>query len=109
MRTPTTRSCCAPRHAAHAGQPALEHRRRRALPAHRAPSAGGGAARRLRDVHRAGARVAEPVAGGAHVVNRLSGLDASFLYMEKANANSHMHVAFTIITDPSTVEDGYSF
>ncbi|MEY2423122.1 MAG: diacylglycerol O-acyltransferase / wax synthase [Acidimicrobiaceae bacterium] len=42
-------------------------------------------------------------------MNRLSGLDASFLYMEKANANSHMHVAFTIITDPSTVEGGYSF
>jgi WS/DGAT/MGAT family acyltransferase len=42
-------------------------------------------------------------------VNRLTGLDASFLYLEKANANAHMHVAFTVITDPSTVEGGYDF
>jgi WS/DGAT/MGAT family acyltransferase len=42
-------------------------------------------------------------------MNRLTGLDASFLYLEKANANAHMHVAFTVVTDPSTVEGGYDF
>ena len=38
---------------------------------------------------------------------RLSGLDASFLYMETPTL--HMHVAMTAVFDPSTVPDGYSF
>jgi diacylglycerol O-acyltransferase len=38
---------------------------------------------------------------------RLSGLDASFLYMETPTL--HMHVAMTVVFDPSTVPDGYSY
>jgi len=38
---------------------------------------------------------------------RLSGLDASFLYMETPTL--HMHVAIVAVFDPSTVPDGYSF
>ena len=38
---------------------------------------------------------------------RLTGLDASFLYMETPTL--HMHVAMTAVFDPSTVPDGYSF
>jgi WS/DGAT/MGAT family acyltransferase len=38
---------------------------------------------------------------------RLSGLDASFLYMETPTL--HMHVAMTAVFDPSTVPGGYSF
>ena len=38
---------------------------------------------------------------------RLSGLDASFLYMETPTL--HMHVAITAVFDPSTVPGGYSF
>jgi len=38
---------------------------------------------------------------------RLSGLDASFLYMETPTL--HMHVAMTVVFDPSTVPGGYSF
>jgi len=38
---------------------------------------------------------------------RLSGLDASFLYME--TPTMHMHVAMTAVFDPSTVPGGYSF
>jgi diacylglycerol O-acyltransferase len=38
---------------------------------------------------------------------RLSGLDASFLYMETPTL--HMHVAMAAVFDPSTVPDGYSF
>ncbi len=38
---------------------------------------------------------------------RLSGLDASFLYMETPTL--HMHVAMTAVFDPATVPGGYSF
>jgi diacylglycerol O-acyltransferase / wax synthase len=38
---------------------------------------------------------------------RLTGLDASFLYMETPTL--HMHVAITAVFDPSTVPGGYSF
>jgi len=38
---------------------------------------------------------------------RLSGLDASFLYMETPTL--HMHVAIAAVFDPSTVPGGYSF
>jgi diacylglycerol O-acyltransferase len=38
---------------------------------------------------------------------RLTGLDASFLYMETPTL--HMHVAIVAVFDPSTVPDGYSF
>lgn len=38
---------------------------------------------------------------------RLSGLDASFLYLETPTL--HMHVAFTAVLDPSTIPGGYSF
>jgi diacylglycerol O-acyltransferase / wax synthase len=37
----------------------------------------------------------------------LTGLDASFLYMETPTL--HMHVAIVAVFDPSTVPDGYSF
>jgi WS/DGAT/MGAT family acyltransferase len=40
-------------------------------------------------------------------VERLSGLDASFLYFE--TPSMHMHVAMTAIFDPSTMEGGYEF
>ncbi len=40
-------------------------------------------------------------------MERLSGLDASFLYFE--TPSMHMHVAMTAIFDPSTMEGGYSF
>jgi diacylglycerol O-acyltransferase / wax synthase len=40
-------------------------------------------------------------------MQRLSGLDASFLYLE--SPTNHMHVAATMTFDPSTVEGGYSF
>ena len=38
---------------------------------------------------------------------RLTGLDASFLYMETPTL--HMHVAIVAVLDPSTVPGGYSF
>ncbi len=38
---------------------------------------------------------------------RLTGLDASFLYME--TPTHHMHVAIVAVLDPSTVPGGYSF
>ncbi len=38
---------------------------------------------------------------------RLTGLDASFLYMETPTL--HMHVAITAVFDPTTVPGGYSF
>jgi diacylglycerol O-acyltransferase / wax synthase len=38
---------------------------------------------------------------------RLTGLDASFLYMETPTL--HMHVAITAVFDPATVPGGYSF
>ena len=41
------------------------------------------------------------------VMERLSGLDASFLYLETPSL--HMHVALTLVFDPSTVPGGYSF
>ena len=40
-------------------------------------------------------------------MERLSGIDASFLYFE--TPNMHMHVVATIVHDPSTVPGGYSF
>jgi WS/DGAT/MGAT family acyltransferase len=40
-------------------------------------------------------------------MERLSGLDASFLYLETPSL--HMHVALTLELDPSTVPGGYSF
>jgi diacylglycerol O-acyltransferase len=40
-------------------------------------------------------------------VERLSGLDASFLYFE--TSTMHMHVCATIVFDPSTMPGGYSF
>ena len=40
-------------------------------------------------------------------MERMSGIDAAFLYFE--TPNMHMHVVATIIHDPSTVPGGYSF
>ena len=40
-------------------------------------------------------------------MRRLTGLDASFLYLE--TPNNHMHVAGTYIFDPSDIPGGYSF
>src|SRR5206468_4376992 len=40
-------------------------------------------------------------------MRRLTGLDATFLYME--TPSNHMHVASTAVFDPSTVPEGYSF
>ena len=40
-------------------------------------------------------------------MERLTGLDASFLYLE--TPTTHMHVAMTMIFDPSTMPGGYSF
>ncbi len=40
-------------------------------------------------------------------MERLSGLDASFLYMETPSL--HMHVSMAAVFDPSTVPGGYSF
>jgi len=41
------------------------------------------------------------------LVERLSGLDATFLYLE--TPTHHMHVAMTMVLDPSTMPGGYSF
>ncbi|MCU1370513.1 MAG: wax ester/triacylglycerol synthase family O-acyltransferase [Ilumatobacteraceae bacterium] len=40
-------------------------------------------------------------------LERLTGLDAAFLYLE--NPTNHMHVAMTMVVDPSTVPGGYTF
>ncbi len=40
-------------------------------------------------------------------MERLTGLDATFLYLE--NPTNHMHVAMTMVLDPSTMPGGYSF
>ena len=40
-------------------------------------------------------------------MERLSGLDASFLYLE--TPQMHMHVAIAAVLDPSTMPDGYSY
>ena len=40
-------------------------------------------------------------------MQRLTGLDATFLYLE--TPTHHMHVAMTMVLDPSTMEGGYSF
>ena len=40
-------------------------------------------------------------------MQRLTGLDATFLYLE--TGSMHMHVASTAVFDPSTVDGGYSF
>ena len=48
-----------------------------------------------------------PHARKSRYMQRLTGLDATFLYMETPSI--HMHVASTAVFDPSTVPDGYSF
>ena len=40
-------------------------------------------------------------------MERLSGLDASFLYLETPTL--HMHVSMAAVFDPSTIKGGYSF
>ena len=40
-------------------------------------------------------------------MQRLSGLDATFLYLETPSA--HLHVAMAAVFDPSTVPGGYSY
>ncbi len=40
-------------------------------------------------------------------MERLSGLDAAFLYLE--TPTHHMHVAMTMVLDPATMPGGYSF
>ena len=40
-------------------------------------------------------------------MKRLAGMDASFVYMETPSA--HMHVVGTMVIDPSTAPEGYSF
>ena len=45
--------------------------------------------------------------GESMTPERLTGLDASFLYMETPTL--HMHVAITAVFDPATVPGGYSF
>ena len=40
-------------------------------------------------------------------MERLSGLDASFLYLETPSL--HMHVGLALVFDPSTVPGGYTF
>ena len=40
-------------------------------------------------------------------MERLSGLDATFLYIE--TPAHHMHVSMVAVFDPSTVPGGYSF
>src|SRR5438270_5044533 len=50
---------------------------------------------------------ADPHAGKSMDMQRLTGLDATFLYMETPTI--HMHVASTAVFDPSTVPGGYSF
>jgi WS/DGAT/MGAT family acyltransferase len=40
-------------------------------------------------------------------MERLTGLDAAFLYLE--NPTNHMHVAMTMVLDPTTVPGGYHF
>jgi diacylglycerol O-acyltransferase / wax synthase len=44
---------------------------------------------------------------GRKLMQRLTGLDATFLYME--TPTTHMHVAGVAVFDPSTVPEGYSF
>ncbi len=53
-------------------------------------------------------RLSEVQPRGNHdEMRRLTGLDASFLYLE--TPNNHMHVSGTYIFDPSDVDGGYSF
>src|SRR5699024_2539927 len=44
---------------------------------------------------------------GEDPMERLSGLDATFLYLE--TPTHHMHVAMTMVLDPATMPGGYSF
>src|SRR5438874_2142671 len=48
-----------------------------------------------------------PGHGGGAAMQRLSGMDASFLYLE--TASMHMHVTGVIVLDPRDVPGGYSF
>src|SRR6188768_3250539 len=41
------------------------------------------------------------------LMERLSGLDAMFLYLE--TPTHHMHMAMTMVLDPATMADGYQF
>src|SRR5207237_723521 len=50
---------------------------------------------------------ADPHVGKSMDMQRLTGLDATFLYLETPSI--HMHVASTAVFDPSTVPGGYSF
>src|SRR5207244_2958763 len=50
---------------------------------------------------------ADPHVGKSMEMQRLTGLDATFLYLETPSI--HMHVASTAVFDPSTVPGGYSF
>jgi len=50
---------------------------------------------------------ATPAEGGERAIEPLSGLDASFLYLETPTL--HMHVEMVTVFDPSTVPGGYSF
>src|SRR5579862_3801421 len=45
--------------------------------------------------------------GRQDAMQRLSGLDATFLYLETSSL--HMHVSMAAVFDPSTVPGGYSF
>jgi diacylglycerol O-acyltransferase / wax synthase len=49
----------------------------------------------------------EPTIEGETTMEQLTGLDATFLYMETPSL--HMHVSMAAIFDPSTVPGGYSF
>src|SRR5439155_17043828 len=48
-----------------------------------------------------------PSRQGGSRMQRLTGLDAVFLYLETPTI--HSHVASTAVFDPSTVPDGYQF
>lgn len=43
----------------------------------------------------------------SHAIERLSGLDASFLYLE--TSQQHLHVSIVAVLDPSEMPGGYAF
>ena len=49
----------------------------------------------------------EPTSEGETTMEQLTGLDATFLYLETSSL--HMHVSMAAMFDPSTVPGGYSF